>query len=203
MFDFITRLLEQWGYAGILALMFLENVFPPIPSELIMPLAGITAARGELTLWGVIVAGTAGTVLGALPWYWLGRALGTERLKHWARRHGRWLTLAPKDVDRANDWFRKHCGKSVLIGRLIPAVRTLISVPAGVFEMEFGRFLAFTTIGGGLWTAALAFAGHSLGDDAERVSATLNPVTNAVVGLLVLTYLYRLVTWRRREAVDG
>lgn len=199
MFDFITRLLHDWSYAGIFVLMVLENVFPPIPSELIMPLAGVAAAQGEMTLWGVIVAGTAGTVVGALPWYGLGRALGTDRLKRWAERHGRWLTLAPKDVDRANETFRRHCGKSVLIGRLIPAVRTLISVPAGVFRMGFPKFLAYTTLGGSLWTAALAFAGHSLGGDAERVSEWLNPVTNVVVGLLVLTYLYRLATWRRRE----
>lgn len=113
--------------------MFLENVFPPIPSEVIMPAAGFAAGQGRLSLIGVIVAGTVGSVAGALFWYYVGKWIGADRLRRWAGRHGRWLTLAPKDIDRVDRWFDQHSGKAVFLGRLVPALRTLISVPAGVF----------------------------------------------------------------------
>jgi membrane protein DedA with SNARE-associated domain len=197
MFDFITRLIEQAGYLGVALLMFLENVFPPIPSELIMPLAGFTAARGDLNIAGVIAAGTTGTVAGALPWYYVGRLVGDDRLKRWAGRHGRWLTLKPAEVDRVDAWFEKHCGKAVFFGHLVPTIRTLVSVPAGIFEMSLGRFLLFTAMGGGLWTAALALAGYLLEDGYDRVAEYMNPATNIVVGLIAVTYLYRVATFRR------
>jgi membrane protein YqaA with SNARE-associated domain len=131
MFDWITGLVERTGYVGIALLMLAENVFPPIPSELIMPLAGFAAAQGELGMAGVVAAGTAGALAGALLWYGLGRWVGLERLKRWAAEHGRWLTVSPDDLDRAAAWFGRHGGAAVLVGRLVPAVRTLISVPAG------------------------------------------------------------------------
>src|SRR5215208_6279797 len=121
MFDWITGLVDRTGYLGIALLMLAENVFPPIPSELIMPVAGFTAAWGELTMAGVVLAGTAGSLLGALLWYYVGRWAGLERLKCWAGKHGRWLTITPEEVDEAAAWFDRHCGKAVLIGRLIPA----------------------------------------------------------------------------------
>lgn len=196
MFGFIERIIGSAGYPGIALLMLLENVLPPLPSELIMPMAGFVAASGQLNLVGVIIAGTLGSVVGALPWYYLGKVLGRERLKQWAGRHGRWLTLAPADVDKANDWFEKHCGKAVFFGRLVPAVRTLISVPAGLFGMSLRRFLTYTTLGSALWTTALAYAGFSLRDNYEQVAHWLNPATNVIVAGIVLVYLYRVVTWR-------
>lgn len=106
--DWIIGLIEQGGYAGVALLMFLENLFPPIPSELIMPLAGFAAANEEMHIAGVIAAGTAGTLTGALFWYGVARRLGDARLKRWAARHGRWLTLSPDEIDRADRWFCKH-----------------------------------------------------------------------------------------------
>jgi membrane protein DedA with SNARE-associated domain len=197
MFGFIERIISSAGYPGIALLMLLENVLPPLPSELIMPMAGFVAANGQLSLVGVIIAGTLGSVVGALPWYYLGKVLGHERLKQWAGRHGRWLTLEPKDVDRAAGWFEQHCAKAVFFGRLVPAVRTLISVPAGLFGMSLGRFLTYTSLGSALWSSALAYAGYSLRDDYEQVEHWLNPATNAIVAGIVLVYLYRVVTWRR------
>ena len=120
MFDWITGLVERTGYLGIALLMLAENVFPPIPSELIMPMAGFTAARGALNMVGVVVAGTVGSLAGVLLWYYIGRWIGLERLKRWAAKHGRWLTISPEEVDEAAAWFDRHCGKAVLIGRLIP-----------------------------------------------------------------------------------
>jgi membrane protein DedA with SNARE-associated domain len=200
MFDWITGLVEQTGYLGIALLMLAENVFPPIPSELIMPMAGFTAARGKLSMVGVVVAGTAGSLAGALLWYYIGRWIGLERLKRWAAKHGRWLTISPEALDEAAAWFNRHCGKAVLVGRLIPAVRTLISVPAGVAGMALMRFLTYSALGTALWTALLATAGYLLEDQYQKVGDYLNPVSNVILGLIVLGYLYRVITFRRRGA---
>jgi membrane protein DedA with SNARE-associated domain len=196
LFDFIARTIGSAGYPGIALLMLLENIVPPLPSELIMPMAGFVAAGGKLSLAGVILAGTLGSVAGALPWYYLGKWLGRERLREWAGKHGRWLTLTPAQVDRVDAWFARHCGKAVFFGRLAPAVRTLISLPAGVFRMSLQRFLLFTALGSSLWSTALAVAGHSLRDGYEQVSHVLNPATNVIVGAIVLVYLYRVIRWR-------
>ena len=126
MFDRLAEWLGQSGYLGIAALMFLENLFPPIPSELIMPSAGYSAGQGRLSLVGVIVSGTIGSVVGALFWYYVGKVIGSDRLKAWAGRHGRRLTRRSSDVDRVDRWFDTHSDKAVFFGRLVPAVRTLI-----------------------------------------------------------------------------
>jgi membrane protein DedA with SNARE-associated domain len=194
--QWITEFLTRTGYLGVALLMFAENVFPPIPSELIMPFAGFTAARGRLDLALTVAAGTLGSVAGALPWYAAGRWVGADRLRRWAGRHGRWLTLSPADVDGAQRWFGRHCGKSVLVGRLVPAVRTLVSVPAGIARMSFGRFLAFSAAGSLLWTGALAALGYALGGEYGRVGRYLGPVSNAVVGAVAVGYAYRVARWR-------
>ena len=199
MFDSITGFVVRSGYVGVFLLMLAENVVPPIPSELIMPLAGFTAARGQLSLIPVILAGTAGSLLGAVLWYIVGKRLGLERLKHLAARHGRWLTLSPDDVDRADDWFRRHGARAVFFGRLIPTVRTLISVPAGIAGMPLRSFLAWSTLGTGLWTALLAGAGYLLQSQYQRVSDYLNPVSTVIVVLIIGWYLYRVVTFRTGE----
>lgn len=196
MFDRLIEFLNGAGYLGIAALMFLENLFPPIPSEVIMPLAGFGAGQGRLNLVGVIFAGTVGSVAGALFWYYVGKWIGADRLRRWAGRHGRWLTLAPKDIDRVDRWIDRHSSKAVFLGRLVPAVRTLISVPAGVFGMGLPRFLLFTTLGTALWTTLLAGAGYLLQGQYGIVANYLNPVTNIIVGVVVSGYLFRVVTWR-------
>ena len=196
MFEWITHLLDQLGYVGIALLMLLENVFPPIPSELIMPLAGFDAARGDMNVYLVILSGSIGSVAGALFWYVIGRWIGEDRLKRFASRHGRLLTLSASEVERVNRWFDKHNEKAVLLGRLVPAVRTLISVPAGIFEMSLGRFLIYSTIGTVGWTALLTFGGYMLGDRYELVQTWINPVSNVIVGVIVLAYLYRVMRWR-------
>ena len=195
MHEWIADFIAGGGYLAVLALMVLENVFPPIPSEIVMPLAGYEAARGALSLPLVVAAGAAGSALGGIPWYLAGRWLGERRLERWMARHGRWLTLRPRDVAAAQEWFRRHCGKAVLLGRLIPAVRTLISVPAGVTRMSPGRFLAYSLLGSALWSGVLAAAGHALGERHELVARWLGPATNVILGLILLVYLYRVVRW--------
>lgn len=196
MFDWITALVQETGYVGIAFLMLAENVFPPIPSELIMPLAGFTAARGDLTLAFIILAGTIGSVLGALFWYYVGLLIGVDRLKRWAALRGRWLTLTPEDVDRAQAFFARHQAVAIFVGRLIPAIRSLISVPAGVNRMAMPVFLFWTTLGTSLWTTFLAGAGYLLESSYVLVADYLNPVSNVVVVVLVVGYLYRVANFR-------
>lgn len=196
----VSQLVSDGGYFGVAALMFVENVFPPIPSEVVMPLAGAAAARGDLTLAGVIVAGTLGSFAGALFWFAIGWWVGTRRLKRWAVRHGRWLTLTPREIEMGERWFARYGGLAVLLGRLVPTVRTFISVPAGMARMGLLAFCAFTFLGTALFTAALAFAGYALSNGAASVEALLEPVSLAVLAGLSLLYIYRVVTFDRDVA---
>jgi membrane protein DedA with SNARE-associated domain len=203
MFEFITNFLEKSGYLGVFALMALENIFPPIPSEMIMPFAGFVAARGDLNVLGVLLAGTAGSVAGALPWYYAARVYGCERLKRLAGKHARWLTITPDDIDGALAAFRKHGKKAVLFGRLVPAVRTLISVPAGLGNMSLGQFLVYSSIGSLAWSGLLTAAGYLLEDQYQEVSKYVDPVSKVVLGAMLAWYLYRVVTWRKPEQADS
>ncbi|MEQ5869425.1 DedA family protein [Sagittula sp. NFXS13] len=203
MFDWITGLIDSMGALGVAFLMFLENVFPPIPSELIMPLAGFNAARGDMSLWVVILSGSAGSLAGAYLWYWLARRVGFDRVCRLTHKHGRWLGVSPDELDRANAWFDRHDSGAVLIGRLIPTVRTLISVPAGVRRMNRALFLGFSALGTVAWTAALTMAGYWLEGGYETVSAWLDPVSTVVVVGLFAVYLWRVVTYNKRNGISG
>jgi membrane protein DedA with SNARE-associated domain len=198
MFEWVRAFLESSGYLGIALLMFVENAFPPIPSELIMPLAGFLAAQGKLDLFGVVLAGSFGSVLGALLWYLVGRWLGGERLRTFAAKHGRWLTISPSDVDDARYWFARHGRRAVLFGRVIPGVRTLISVPAGIAEMSLAPFLIFSAIGTAIWSGALVAAGYSLEQHYNRVAEDVGPVSNVIIAALGVAYLWRGMTWSER-----
>jgi membrane protein DedA with SNARE-associated domain len=200
MTDWITRLIEQMGYLGIALLMFLENLFPPLPSEVIMPMAGFTAGKGELGIVGVLLAGMAGTLAGALFWYAVARRLGEERLRRWAERHGRWITLSPDDIERIDAWFGRHQHWAVPLGHLVPGIRTLISIPAGIFGMALARFVLLTLLGAGAWTSALGLAGYALGSRFEQVERYLGPASTAIMGAILLWYIYRVVTFSRGRA---
>jgi membrane protein DedA with SNARE-associated domain len=193
MVDWITQIISATGYLGIFLLMLAENIFPPIPSELIMPLAGFVAGKGELHPLLVGLAGSGGSALGALLWYYVGKWLGKERVCHVAARYGRWMTLDEKEVNRALTWFERHGGKAVFGGRLVPAVRTLISVPAGIAHMALGPFLLASTSGTIIWTGCLTTAGVLLKNEYELVSHYVDGVSQILLGLIVLTYLYRVM----------
>lgn len=199
MSDWVEGLVEGWGAVGVAFLMFLENVFPPIPSEIIMPLAGYQASKGEASIWVLILSGTLGAFAGAVGWHLVGRAIEEDRLKRFCARRGRLLTLSPKDIDTADRWFERHGGKAVFVGRLIPTVRTFISVPAGMARMPWSTFLLYTALGTAIWTAALGCAGYALGENFDRVQAWLGPVANVVLAGIVLLYLYRVATFGRRR----
>jgi membrane protein DedA with SNARE-associated domain len=199
--SWILNFIESGGYLAVALLMLLENIFPPIPSEVVMPVAGIVAGRGDLNVALVIVFGTIGAVVGQLLWYWLGLKVGEEGLKRLARKHGRWLTVSPKDIDKADDWFDEHGAKAVLLGRMVPGVRTLISLPAGLSEMPMKKFLLYSSIGSGVWTSALAIAGYALGERSESVTHWIGPVSTTVIVVIAAYYVYRVVTFKKGPAL--
>jgi membrane protein DedA with SNARE-associated domain len=201
--DWILNFIESGGYLAVALLMLLENIFPPIPSEVVMPVAGIAASRGDMNVAIVILLGTVGAVAGQLLWYWLGLRVGEDGLKNLARRHGRWLTVSPRDIDKADDWFDKHGGKAVMIGRCVPGVRTLISLPAGLSEMSHRRFLIYSTIGSGTWTAALALVGYALGERSESVTQWIGPVSTVIFAGILAYYLYRVATFKKDSAAPA
>ena len=192
------------GYGAIFAAMFLENLFPPIPSELIMPLGGFYVQQGKLAFLPVVLAGLLGSVLGALPWYGIGRVVNEERIEHWLERHGRWIGISPRELHRSRTWFHRHGTALVFWGRLIPGIRTLISVPAGIEMMPFVPFLVWTTAGSLIWTLLLTAAGLLLGESYSNVERWIEPVAKVIKVLLVITVLGSLVwlalrSWKKRS----
>lgn len=194
MSDWVVRLIEQSGYLGVGFLMFLETIFPPIPSEVIMPVAGMSAAKGKMDFALAVASGTAGAMLGNIVWYLAARALGHDRLKPFVQRHGKWLTLNWKEVQRAHDWFDAHGIGFVFLGRLIPTVRSLVSIPAGLLDMRFRNFVIASTAGTALWTALLTGAGYKLQENFRDIGQVIGPLSNAVLIALVVTYVWRLFT---------
>lgn len=196
MADWVIRFIEEQGYVGIILLMMAENIFPPLPSELIMPFAAFQAARGQLHWSLVILAGALGSLIGALPWYFAGRLLGLERVLRFADQHGRWLTLSRKDIERAEDWFVKRGSVVLVLGRLVPALRTVISLPAGVSRLPFWRFCALTAAGSVIWCCALTAAGYLLESEYERIAKIMSPVSTGIVVVLLGWYAWRVIRFR-------
>ena len=193
--------MDKLGLVGVALMMFLENVFPPIPSELIMPAAGFAAAIGELSLISVIIAGTIGSVLGALPLYYLGSRLDETRLIRLTERYGKYLLITSKDIISAQAWFDRHGKTVVFFGRMIPAIRSLISIPAGMARMSLLPFLMLTAMGSMIWSALLAYAGFVLGANYKKVGIYIESVSHYVVLLMVLIFSYLL--YRRIKTVWG
>lgn len=201
--DWIIHLVEWGHYWGVALLMLLETVFPPIPSEVIMTVAGVSAARGNMNLGGAIAAGTAGAMLGNWMWYWLAVKFGEKRMQVFISRYSRWLTLDWAEIERGHGLFRKHGPVIVLIARMLPTLRSLISIPAGLFGMSLGRFLIFSTIGTAGWSSALAGAGYFLGSQFKDVEKWIGPLSTAVIVGIVATYVWRLARWKPQVEVDA
>ena len=193
MATWILGFLERGGYLAVALLTFGESVFPPIPSELILPLAGYLARQDRLALWGVVLAAGVGALLGALPIYHMGRRLGRDGLRDWAGRHGRWVAVTPHEVERAHDWFERHGAAAVFVGRLVPGVRSLISLPAGTAGMAMPKFVLHTAAGSLIWSGILAGAGYVLGAGYDAVEKVLDPVTWVVLGVILVLYLRRVL----------
>lgn len=199
MSDWVVRLIEQSGYLGVAFLMFLETVFPPIPSEVIMPVAGMAAAQGKMSFAFAVASGTGGAMLGNIVWYLAARALGHDRLRPLIRRYGKWLTISWPEVERAHRWFDRHGIALVFVGRLIPTIRSLVSIPAGLLDMRFRNFFIASTLGTAVWTALLTGAGYKLQENFHEIGRVIGPVSNAVLIALVAIYVWRLLTHKVDE----
>jgi membrane protein DedA with SNARE-associated domain len=205
MFQWVSEMVAAGGLVGVFALMVLENLFPPIPSELIMAAAGFAAARGEMSLVGLIVAAVAGTLAGNVAWYELGRWLGVERFRPLVARFGKWFAVEEEDLDRATDLLKRWGPVALCFGRMLPGVRTLISVPAGMVEIPRDVFYLWTALGSALWLTFLALAGYFLEDHYARVEAWIEPLAWVVVGIAVggyaahLAYAFRRARRRRAQ----
>ncbi|RQX04601.1 DedA family protein [Micromonospora inaquosa] len=197
----VASVIEVMGPVGVALLVALESIVPPIPSEIVLALAGFLAHEGEFNVVLVVLAATVGSLVGALVLYWLGAALGEERLK-------RWLDHIPlvdsDDLEKADRWFERHGRRAVLIGRVVPVVRSLVSVPAGANRMPLGEFILLTTIGSGVWNGLIVGAGYALGSrwqDVERYSDWFNYAIVAVFVVMVASWVIRKV--RKRRERDG
>jgi membrane protein DedA with SNARE-associated domain len=186
--EWILSTMDSLGYLGIGFLMFAENLFPPIPSELIMPLAGFSVSQGKMDFTLAVLAGVVGTIIGALPWYYAGKIIGEQRIKNLADKYGKWITVSSKDIDKVKRWFDRYGNNAVLFGRLVPGIRTLISLPAGLNEMPVVPFLIYSTIGTTLWVIFLTGAGYLLGNNYELVDEYLAPVSKGVLVLLLVAF---------------
>jgi membrane protein DedA with SNARE-associated domain len=191
--DWVINVVRSLGLLGVGLLAFLENVFPPIPSELIMPLAGYLSAYGDMSLTGAIVAGSVGTLLGTIGWYYVGRRIGEERLRAWIDKHGCWLTLSNDDIDKAQDKLERHGAAVVFIGRLIPGIRTWVSVPAGLARMPFPKFVLYSSAGTVIWTAFLTSLGRIVGEKFPKIEEYVGTVSMIVLLGIAVWYVYRLV----------
>lgn len=195
-------IVDRLGSLGVGLLILLETVIPPIPSEVILPLAGFRSLTGTLNVWAVWPAATLGSVLGALMLYGLGVWLGYERLHRLAGH--RWFVLvSQKDMERGHAQFDRHGGKIVLLGRCVPFLRSVVSIPAGIAGMSVRRFVTLTAIGSGVWNAAFLGLGWLLGENWNQVEGWLGPVSYVVLGLVVVGLVVLMVRRLRAPTPVG
>lgn len=185
----LEQMIITLGYTGILVVMFLESLFPPIPSELLMPFAGSMASQGHFSFSGILLAGTAGSLLGALTLYYLGQYVGEPLIRTFIRRYGHYLFMAERDLNRSLDFFERYSESIVFLGRFIPLVRSLISVPAGMNRMPLGRFVFFTALGSGLWNGLMSYIGVILGENWAELLIFVKQYEILVVATLVALIL--------------
>ena len=198
--EWVLAIMAKFGYLGIIFAMFAENVFPPIPSEVIMPAAGFAVARGDLNLLLVIVAGTLGSVLGALPLYYFGSLFNKERLIDFTEKYGKYVFVKPDDVISADDWFNKHGKKAVFFGRMVPGIRSLISIPAGMNKIPLFPFIILTTAGAAIWTTLLTLAGYHFGQNYEVIEKFLAPYSKIFLGAAIVIVIIWLLRRRMSQS---
>lgn len=200
--EWVLSVMEKLGYLGIAFLMFLDNIFPPIPSEIIMPSAGYTASKGDLSLIGVIIAGSAGSLIAAIILYWIGRKIPEQRLFSFIEHYGKFLRIKVTDLEKALGWFNQHGHKIVFFGRMIPAVRSLISIPAGMSHMPFWKFMFYSGLGTIIWTTFLACVGYYFGENQQLMQQIFSQVSHVIIGLALLVIVMLLYRRHKRKMRD-
>lgn len=203
MHDLIIEAIARAGYAGIFILMVIENVFPPIPSEVIMGLGGVLVARGEMDFLTLLIVGSVGSTAGNYVWFWAGERMGYRRMEPFVNRHGRWLTLCFEDIEKAARFFRKHGQWVVFFLRFSPFLRTVVSLPAGMAHMSVWRFLLFTLAGSAVWNAILIEGGRRLAPLIEKYDNYASWVIIGLFALAIAWYVYRVITWKPRQRESG
>ena len=198
--DLITKTVETNPYIAYFVIsfaMFLENLIPPIPSEIIMPLGGFFVYTGDLNFYILIVSGLIGTVVGALPWYFLGKLLNEKKLSNFIDRKGKFVGISPKDLDKSRLWFEKYGVLLVFWGRLIPGIRTLISVPAGIELMPLRKFLIWTTLGSLIWVSLLSLAGYIFGENYRMIETYVDNLKVFIKPLLLIISVFFILKYLR------
>jgi len=216
--NWVQDVINQFGYFGVALLVVIENVFPPIPSEIVLPFAGFVAQQGasavnaatdaaksDTTVIGMMIAATIGSVVGALILYFVSAAIGPERLRGFVERFGKWFGVKSSDLVRAEEWFDRRSVAAVLVGRCVPLIRSIVSIPAGFRRMKLTSFIVLTAIGSAVWNVALIGAGAVLGDQWERVGEYVGffqwLVIAAILVLLVRFVVSRLKNRRRQNGI--
>lgn len=197
MAEWFQSIVDTLGYPGITVLMIIETLFPPVASEIVMPLAGYVAGKGDLSFIGVIIAAMIGFLVGVLPLYFLGRYVSNRGLKNWLEEHGTWFMPTREDLERAEGWFQRHGSKIVIAAHILPGVRSLISIPAGMADMNLLKFLLYTLIGKGIWTTVLAYLGKTLGENYGDIQRYMGPISIGVTVLIVVAV--GVLLWRRKR----
>jgi membrane protein DedA with SNARE-associated domain len=198
----VQDVIEQLGYLGVALLVVLENVFPPIPSEIVLPFAGFVAQRGSDSVVLMILAATVGSVIGALIMYWIAAVIGDERLHAFTRKFGKWVQIREADLTRAEEWFDRHAVSAVLVGRCVPLIRSVVSIPAGFRRMKLIPYIAYTFLGSLVWNIALVGAGAILGENWERVEPVVAAFQWIVIVLVVAAVARLAYTFFRRRRVQ-
>jgi membrane protein DedA with SNARE-associated domain len=215
--NWVQDVINQFGYLGVALLVVIENVFPPIPSEIVLPFAGFVAQQGasavnatadaaqsDTTVVGMMIAATVGSVVGALILYFVSAAIGPERLRGFVERFGKWFGVKSLDLVRAEEWFDRRSSAAVLVGRCVPLIRSIVSIPAGFRRMKLTSFVVLTAIGSAVWNIALIGAGAVLGDQWERVGdyvGVFQWLVIAAVLLLLVRFVVSRLKNRRRKTV--
>ncbi|NBT26184.1 MAG: DedA family protein [Actinobacteria bacterium] len=197
----VQDVIESLGYLGVALLVIAENLFPPIPSEIVLPFAGFVARRGDGSVVVMVLAATVGSVVGALILYAIAAAIGPERIHSFVVRFGKWFGVKESDMVRAEEWFDRRSNAAVLIGRCVPLIRSLVSIPAGFRRMNFARFALLTAIGSAVWNIALIGAGAALGDQWDRVGDYVGIFQWVVIAALVVAVArFSLLKLRARRS---
>jgi membrane protein DedA with SNARE-associated domain len=207
--NWVQDVINQFGYFGVALLVVIENIFPPIPSEIVLPFAGFVAQQGsagvaqsDTSVIGMMIAATIGSVVGALILYVISSAIGPERLRAFVQRFGRWFGVKQTDLLRAEAWFDRRSFVAVLVGRCVPLIRSIVSIPAGFRRMKLTSFILLTAVGSAVWNIVLIGAGALLGDQWERVGEYVGVfqwLVIAAILLLLVWFVYSKLQNRRRQ----
>ncbi len=201
MAEWTTDVIARLGYLGVAMLVALENIFPPIPSEIVLPFAGFVARDGDANLVGMIAAATMGSMVGAWVLYGISAAVGPDRLHGFLVRYGKWFRLGSADIERAELWFDRRASTAVLVGRCVPLIRSLISIPAGFRRMPLLRFSVFTLLGSLVWNTALVGAGYGLRSQWDRVEGVISWFQYLVIAAIIVAVGWFVVT-RLRSPIE-